>query len=49
MAQAKKIKSMSENQFLLLTVETTMKITMPCVDRGKVDLNNMLRCYIKYN
>jgi hypothetical protein len=41
-AQAKKIKLMSENQFSPLNVKMTVKIPVPCVDRGKVDANNVL-------
>ncbi|XP_022177881.1 KRAB-A domain-containing protein 2-like [Myzus persicae] len=41
-AQAKKMKLLSENLFPPLTVETTVKIPVPCVDRGKVDANNVL-------
>ena len=36
------MESLSENQFPPLTVETTVKIPVPCVDRGKVDANNVL-------
>jgi hypothetical protein len=39
--QAKKMKLMSENQFSPLKVETTVKIPVPCVDRGKIDANNV--------
>lgn len=41
-AQAKKMKLRSENQFPPLTVETTVKILVPYLDRGKVDANNVL-------
>jgi len=36
------MKSMSENLFPPLPVETTVKISVPCVDRGKGDANNVL-------
>lgn len=34
--QTQKVKSMSENQFRTLTIKMTVKITVPCIDRGKV-------------
>lgn len=33
---------MSENKYPPLTVELTVKIAVPCVDRGIVDANNIL-------
>ena len=36
------MKSMNENQFPSLTVEMTVKIPVPYVDRGKVNANSMV-------
>jgi len=36
------MKSMSENQFPPLTVETTVKIPVPNIDRENDDANNIL-------
>jgi len=36
------MKLRSENQFPPLTVETTVKNPVPCIDRGKVNANNVL-------
>lgn len=33
---------MSENEFPLQTIEITLKISVSCVKRGKVDVNNVL-------